>query len=112
MAVALDQARWQSHSLRVLENRIYHAGCEDTGQQSADRPARTMNAEGIERVIVPKPCFNLGYHGVTENPSDSSNHQRRHWTDKACSGRDCHQSCDRARDAAQDTGLSIANPFG
>ena len=48
-----------------LEDGVDGAGGEDTGEQRAECPARAVNAEGVQRIVVAEARLHVGDHAVS-----------------------------------------------
>src|SRR5215831_10283015 len=64
-----------AHRLALSKNRIDDSLRENSGEQSADRAAGPVYAEGVQRVIIPEERLDFRYHQVAEHPGDQANEE-------------------------------------
>src|SRR5204862_1628373 len=50
--VAFEQAAWKRVAVCVFENWVHSAGGKNTSEQRAQRAARAVHTEGVERIVV------------------------------------------------------------
>jgi len=94
------------------EGGVNGAGGKEAGEQRTQGSAGSMNAEGVQRVVVTEEALHDEDHKEAEDAGEESDDQRREGLHKAGGGGDGHQSGDRAGDGAQGCGLAVVNPFG
>src|SRR5207245_9136967 len=84
---------------------------EDTGPEGAERSADGVNTEGVQRIVITEPAFDL----VTEEPGDQpgryANEHPAGRINEPARGRDHHQPSDGAGAEAEHTGLAFDHPF-
>src|SRR5258708_26514687 len=54
MCVALQRAGGKHASAGIFEDWIYRAAAKDARKQRANVAASAVNAEGVERIVIPK----------------------------------------------------------
>src|SRR5665213_1128837 len=76
--ISLNEAGGQNISIRIFQDWIDGADGEDSRKDRADCPARPMDAERIERIVIPKARLYLCDHEVTCHTRNESDGHRRH----------------------------------
>src|SRR5207253_6323121 len=67
-----------AHRLSHAKDGIHDLLRENAGQQRANRAARAVHAESIERVIITEGRLDPGDHREATYSGDRSDHERRH----------------------------------
>jgi len=100
--------RWRQVAGGVFaEGGVNGAGGKEAGEQRTQGSAGSMNAEGVQRVVVTEEALHDEDHEEAEDAGEESDDQRREGLHKAGGGGDGHQSGDRAGDGAQGCGLAV-----
>src|SRR5262249_55935646 len=60
----------RAHRLALSKNRIDDRLRENAGEQGAGGAAGTVDAEGVQRVIIPEQRLHLRYHQVADDAGD------------------------------------------
>ncbi len=109
---AVDGAGGERVASRVLEDRVDDAGGEDAGEQGANGSAGSVNAKGVQRVVVAEKALDDEDHGEADDAGYETDDQCAHGLNKARGGSNRDQSGDCAGDGAQGGGLAVVNPLG
>src|SRR6185437_728935 len=80
MKISLDHSGGQHVALSVLKNWVYGTRCENSRENCTESSTRSMNTEGIERVVVAEAGFHGYNHIKAKRTRDQANHQCRHGT--------------------------------
>src|SRR5260370_24532831 len=67
-----------AHGFAGSKDGVDHLLSEDAGEQRSNCAARPVDAESIQRVIIPEDGLYLGYHPIAHRPGDNTDGQRRH----------------------------------
>src|SRR5271155_37098 len=94
MGVAFEEAGGEYGAVGVFENGIDGAIRENSGEEGADGAAGTVNAEGVERIVVAETRFHGGDHPEAECASDQADGKGGERADEARGGRDGDESGD------------------
>src|SRR5208337_3663683 len=74
--------------------------------------ADSVNAKGVEGVVVAEELFDVEDHEGADDAGDEADQERAHGLNKSGGLGDGGQSGDRAGDSAQGGGLAVLKPFG
>src|SRR4051794_30494360 len=66
MNISLDHSGGQRVALSVLKNGVDGTRCENPGENCTERATRSMNPEGIKRVVVAEAGFHSCDHVIAK----------------------------------------------
>src|SRR3954466_14060615 len=71
--ISLDHPRRQYVALSVLKNWVHGTRRENPGENCTESATRSMNTEGVQRVVVSETGFHCGDHVIAKRARNQTN---------------------------------------
>src|SRR5262249_25407069 len=109
--VALHEPGRLSLPRRVLQTIVDEVRRKNTGKNRAQRSARAMYAERVERVIVSELALDARHHEVADHACAQTNQHRGEGLHESARGRDRDKTRHASRDRAEYARLARVDPL-